>query len=106
MLRLYAATHREIEDSLLPECAQVKEEAKPNSSHRKEIATLTTVEASVRGRRRKNIDSLPVYQKPRPLVRNNFFAPLMAVPMVGAEVCDETPYSDNNLEKEDHPPPP
>jgi hypothetical protein len=35
MLRLYTATHREMEDSLLPECAQGKEEAEPHSKRRK-----------------------------------------------------------------------
>jgi hypothetical protein len=32
-------------------------------------------------------------------VTKNFFAPLKAVPMEGAEVCDETPSLDKNLEK-------
>jgi hypothetical protein len=35
MLRLYTATHREMEDSLLPECAQGKEEAEPHRKRRK-----------------------------------------------------------------------
>jgi hypothetical protein len=35
MLRLYAAIHREMEDSLLSKCAQGKEEAVPHSKHRK-----------------------------------------------------------------------
>jgi hypothetical protein len=47
--------HREMEDSLLLECDQGKEEASPHRKLRK-IATLTTVSASERGRRRKNID--------------------------------------------------
>jgi hypothetical protein len=34
MLRLYAAIHREMEDSLLPECAQGKEDAAPHSERR------------------------------------------------------------------------
>jgi hypothetical protein len=42
---------------------------------------------------------LLVYQKPRPVVTKNFFAPLRVLPMEGAEVCDETPSSDNNVEK-------
>jgi hypothetical protein len=33
------------------------------------------------------------------VVTENYFAPLRAVPMQGAEVCGETPSSDNNLEK-------
>jgi hypothetical protein len=41
MLRLYAAIHREMEDSLLPVCAQRKVE----ENIEKEIATLTTVAA-------------------------------------------------------------
>jgi hypothetical protein len=35
MLRLYTATHREMEESFLPECAQGKEEAQPHSKCRK-----------------------------------------------------------------------
>jgi hypothetical protein len=59
MLQLYTATSREMEDSLLPECAQGKEEAEPHRKRRKEIATLTTVTASVRRRRQKNVDHYP-----------------------------------------------
>jgi hypothetical protein len=47
---------------------------------------------------------LPVYQKPQPVVTKNFFAPLRAVPMEGAELCGETPSSDNNLDKGRPPP--
>jgi hypothetical protein len=35
MLRLYTATHREMEDRLLPECAQGKEEAAPRNTTKK-----------------------------------------------------------------------
>jgi hypothetical protein len=42
---------------------------------------------------------LPVYQKPRPVVTKKSFAPLRPIHMEGAEMCDETPSSDNNLEK-------
>jgi hypothetical protein len=38
------------------------------------------------------------------VVTKNDFAPLRAVPMEGAEVCDETPSLDNNLEKGRPPP--
>jgi hypothetical protein len=33
------------------------------------------------------------------VVTKNFFAPLRAVPMEGAEVCDEKPSSEHNLQK-------
>jgi hypothetical protein len=35
MMRLYAAIHRELEDSLLPECAKGNEEDVPSSKRRK-----------------------------------------------------------------------
>jgi hypothetical protein len=38
------------------------------------------------------------------VVTKNAFAPLRAVPMQGAEVCGETPSSDNNLDKGRPPP--
>jgi hypothetical protein len=38
------------------------------------------------------------------VVTKNFFASLRAVPMEGAEVCGETPFSDNNLDKGRPPP--
>jgi hypothetical protein len=40
------------------------------------------------------------------VVKKNFFAPLRAVSIEGAEVCGEPPSSDNNLEKGRLPPPP
>jgi hypothetical protein len=104
MLRLYAETHRELEDSLLPECAQGKEEAAPCSelhirnSDSDDDSTISNRQAVEKCR------PLPVYQKPRPMVTKNFFALLRAVPMEGVEVCDETPSSDNNLEKGRPPP--
>jgi hypothetical protein len=38
------------------------------------------------------------------VITKNFFASLRAVTMEGAEVCDETPSLNNNLEKADQPP--
>jgi hypothetical protein len=70
-----------------------KRRLSPTANVEKEIATLTTVAASVRWRRQTNIDHY------RPVVANNFFAPLRAVSMEGAEECGETPSSDNNLDK-------
>jgi hypothetical protein len=105
ILRLYAAIHRETEESLLPECAQGKEEAEPHSKRRKrnsdcdDGSSISVREATEKCR------PLPVYQKPRPVVTKNFFALLVAVPIEGAEVCDETPSSGNNLEKGRPPPP-
>jgi hypothetical protein len=68
-----------------------KRRLSPTANVEKEIETLPTVAAYC--------TPLQVYQKPRPVVTKNFFAPLRAVPMEGEEVCDETPSSDNNLEK-------
>jgi hypothetical protein len=57
MLRLYAATYREMEESLLPVCMRKeKRRLSPTANVEKEIATLTTVGASVRERRRTNVD--------------------------------------------------
>jgi hypothetical protein len=90
----YTQQHREMEESLLPECAQGKEETEPHSKRRKrnsDGSSISKREATEKCR------PLSVYQKPRPVVKENFFAPLRAVPMQGAEVCDETTSLDNNL---------
>jgi hypothetical protein len=99
MLRLYAAIHREMEDSLLPECTQEKEEATPRNKRRKRNSDPDDGSSISKREATEKCRPLPVYQKPRSVVRNNFFDPLRAVPLVGAEVCGETPSSDNNLDK-------
>jgi hypothetical protein len=99
MLRLYTATHREMKESLLPECAQGKEETEPHSKRRKRNNDSDYGSSVSKREATEKCRPLQVYQKPRPVVTKNFFAPLRAVPMEGAEVCDETPSSDNNLEK-------
>jgi hypothetical protein len=104
MLRLYTATHREMEDSLLPECAQGKEEATPHSIRRKRNSDSDEGSSISKGEATEKCRPLPVYERPRPVVTKNVFAPLRAVPMEGAEVCDETPSLDNNLEKGRPPP--
>jgi hypothetical protein len=95
MMRLYAAIHRELEDSLLPECAKGSEEDVPRSKRRKRYSDSD--DGSSTGKREVTDKSrpLPVYQKPRPGAINNFFAPLRAVPMKGAEVSDEASSSEN-----------
>jgi hypothetical protein len=70
----------------------------PTANVKKEIATLTTVAASVRGSQQKNVDHY------WPVVTKDFFAPLRAVPVEGTEVCGEIPSSDNNLDKGRPPP--
>jgi hypothetical protein len=86
MMRLYAAIHRELEDSLLLECAKGSEEDVPRSKRRKRNSDSD--DGSCTGKRKATDNSrpLPVYQKPRPVAIKNFFAPLRAVPMEGAEV--------------------
>jgi hypothetical protein len=104
MLRLYTATHREIEDSLLPECAQGKLEAEPHSKRRKRNSNSDDGRGISKREATEKCRPLPAYQKPRPVVTKNFFAPLRAVPMKNAGVCEETPSLDNNLEKGRPPP--
>jgi hypothetical protein len=85
MLRLYATTHRELTESLLPECAQEKKRGRPRSRRRKRNSDSDDGSIS----KRKATDKprqLPAYQKPRPVATKNYFAPLRAVPMEDAEV--------------------
>jgi hypothetical protein len=92
-------THREMEDSLLPECAQRKEEAEPHSKGRKSNSDTDDGSSISKMEAREKCRPLPIYQRQRPVVRKNYYAPLMTVPMEGAEVCRETPFSDNSIEK-------
>jgi hypothetical protein len=95
MMRLYAAIHRELEDSLLSECAKGSEEDVPRSKRPKRNndsdngSSIGKREATDKSR------SLPVYQKPRPVAIKNVFVPLRVVPMEGAEVSDEASSSEN-----------
>jgi hypothetical protein len=93
-----------MEDSLLQECAQGKEEAVPHSKRRKRNSNSDDGSSISKREATEKCRPLPVYQKPRPVVTKNFFAPLRAIPMEGAEVCDEAPSSHNNLEKGRPPP--
>jgi hypothetical protein len=93
-----------MEDSLLPECAQGKEEAEPHSKRRKRNSDSDNGSSISKREATEKYRQLSVYQRPRPVVTNNFFAPLRAVPMEEAEMCDETPSLDNNLEKGRPPP--
>jgi hypothetical protein len=104
MLRLYAAIQREMEDSLLPEYAQAKEEAAPRSKLRKRNSDSDDGSSISKKEATEKCRPLQVYQKPRPVLTSKFFPPLRAIPMEGAEVCDETPSSDNNLVKGRPPP--
>jgi hypothetical protein len=90
--------------SPLPECAKGKDEAE---SHNKRLKGDSDSDDGSNISKREATEKyrpLPVYQKPPSVVTKNFFASLRAVPMEGAEVCDETPYSGNNLEKGRPPP--
>jgi hypothetical protein len=105
MLRLYAAIHRELKESLLPECVKEKGEDAPHSRRRKrnsdsDDATISKREATDKSRQ------LPAYQKPRPVATKNYLTPLRAVPMEDAEVNAEDPTSDNHADKRQTPPPP
>jgi hypothetical protein len=93
-----------MEESLLPECAQGKEAAQPHRKHRKRNNDSDDSRSIIKREATEKCRPLPVYQKPRPMVTKNFFAPLRAVPMEGAKVCDGTPTLDNNLEKGRPPP--
>jgi hypothetical protein len=93
-----------MEDSLLPECAQGKEESEPHSKRRKSKNDFDDGSSISKREATEKYRPLLVYQKPRPVAKKNFFAPLRVVPIEGAEVCDETPSSDNNLEKGRPPP--
>jgi hypothetical protein len=75
-----------------------KEEAEPHSKRRKRNSDSDDGSSISKREATEKCRPLPVYQMPRPVVTKNFFAPLWAVPMKGAEVCDETSSSDNNLE--------
>jgi hypothetical protein len=87
-----------MENSLLPECAQVKEEAEPHSKHQKRNSDSNDGSSISKREATEKCRPLPVHEKPRPVVTKNFYPPLRAVPMEGAEVCNETPSLDNNLE--------
>jgi hypothetical protein len=104
MLRLYAATHREMEDSLLLECAQGKEVTEPHSKRRIRNSDSDDGSSISKWEATEKYRPLPVYRKPRPVVTKNFFAPLTAVSMEAAEVCDETTFLDNNVQNVRPPP--
>jgi hypothetical protein len=95
MMRLYAAIHRELEDSLLPECAKVSEEDVPRSKRRKRNSDSDDGSSTGKGEATDKPRPLTVYQKPRPVALKNIFAPLRAVPMECAEASDKRPSSDN-----------
>jgi hypothetical protein len=95
MMRLYAAIHRELEDSLLPECDKGSEEDVPRSKRRKRNSDSDDGSSTSKRETTDKTRRLPVYQKPRPVATNNVFAPLRAVPMEDAEASDKGPSSDN-----------
>jgi hypothetical protein len=72
MLLLYTATHREMEDSLLPECAQGKEEAAPHSERRKRNSDSDDSSSISKREATGKCRLLPVCQTPRPVVIKNF----------------------------------
>jgi hypothetical protein len=88
-----------MDNRLLPESAQGKEEAEAHSKRRKRNSDSDDDSSISKREATEKCRPLPVYQKPRSVVTKNFFAPLRIVPMEGAEVCDETPSLENNLEK-------
>jgi hypothetical protein len=100
MLRLYAAIHKDMNDAPLPAETKGKEEVAPQSRCRKRNSDSD--DSSSNGKKESTEISrpLPVYQKPRPVITKNFFAPLRAVPMDGEEKCDERKSSsDERLDK-------
>jgi hypothetical protein len=95
MMRLYAAIHRELEDSLLPECAKGSEEGVFHSKRRKRNSDSADGSSIGKGKATDKSRPLPVYHKPRPVAVKNFYAPFRAVPMEGAEISDEASSSEN-----------
>jgi hypothetical protein len=76
-----------------------KKQAEPQSKRRKRNNDSDDGSSISKREATEKYTPLPVYQKRRPVVTKNYFAPLRAVPMQGEEVCDETPFLDNSLEK-------
>jgi hypothetical protein len=103
MMRLYAAIHRELEDSLLPVCAKKREEDVPRSKRRKRNSDSDDSSSTSKRDVTDKFRPLPVYQKPRPVATKNFFAPLRAVSMEGTEASDEG-KSSGNIDKGRPPP--
>jgi hypothetical protein len=104
MLLLYATAHRGLEDSLLPECAQGKGKAGFRSKRRKRNGDSDDCTSLRKGEATEKCRQLPVYQKPRPVVTKNIFAPLRAVTMAGAEACSKHHLQTKILTKADHRP--
>jgi hypothetical protein len=75
-----------MEVSLLLDCALGKQEAEPHSEGRKRYSDYDDGSSICKREATEKYRQLPVYQNPRPVVTTNFFAPLRAVPMEGAEV--------------------
>jgi hypothetical protein len=103
MMRLYAAIHRELEDSLLPDCAKGSEEDVPRSKRRKRNNNSADGSSTGKGEATDKSRPLSAYQKPRPVATKNFYAPLRAVPMEVAEVSDEASSSENTDNGRPHP---
>jgi hypothetical protein len=101
MLQLYAAIHREMEDSLLPECAQGKEEAAPHSKLRKSNSDSDDGSSISKREATEKCRPLPVYQKTRPEVTKNFFA---LHPWRVRKSVAKHHFQTTILTKADHPP--
>jgi hypothetical protein len=103
MLRLYTEIHRDWGQSPAGVCARKRGGSAPQQAS-KEKSDSDEGSSTSKWEVTEKCRPLLVHQKPRSVATNNFFAPLRAVPMLGAEVCDETPFLDNNLEKGRPPP--
>jgi hypothetical protein len=69
MLRLYAEIHRDLKDSLLPECAQRKEEYGPHSRRKKTNSDSDDGSSISKREATEKYRPLPVYQKPRAVIK-------------------------------------
>jgi hypothetical protein len=87
MVSLYATLNKEMRGSLLPECEQEKQKVVPHRKRRNGNSDSDDGSSISKKEEIENCEPLLFYKQPRPVVTKNFFAPLRAVPMEGAEVC-------------------
>jgi hypothetical protein len=95
MMRLYGVIHRELKDSLLPECAKGSEGDVPHSKRRKRNSDCDDGSSTSETDATDKSRALPFYQQARPVATKNFSASLRAVCMEGTEESDEGQYSAN-----------
>jgi hypothetical protein len=94
-----------MKDALLPDDAQEEEEVAPQSRRRKRDSKSDDGSSNSKKEVTEKCRPLPVYQKPRPVITKNFFAPLSPVPMEGEENATRANHLQTRVStKVDHPP--